>query len=155
MKRLTGLMIVLLLSGACRQKIEMPVFDLLLPDSTLLNTGGIPSGKITVLAFFSPTCEHCQDETIDLIKHMEAVRDIQFYFVSIDSLSRIREFTSFYQLSKYKNITIGRDYTFSFPRLSGLHNIPSSQIYDRHKRLRVVINGGFTVNTLLDKTKAW
>ena len=154
MKRIAFyLLAVCFFLGACKRvESDIPVFNLLLSDSsTIVNTGRIPAGKIIMFVFFSPDCEYCQDETIDLIKNMEAVKSIQFYFVSLAAVSQIHEFVEFYKLGNYANITVGKDYTSSFPKLSGVKAIPTSIIYDREGQLRVVIKGGFTVKQLLEK----
>jgi thiol-disulfide isomerase/thioredoxin len=154
MKQIIFIALILAFLCSCRGKNDIPVFNLLLPDSaSVFNTSAITRGKVSIFVFFSPGCEHCQDETIDLIKNMSEVKEIQFYYVSIDSLFRIRDFRDFYELSKYPNIVIGRDYTYSFPRLSGLRSIPSSAIYDERGKLRVIVNGGFKVSDIVEKVK--
>lgn len=135
-------------------KSQIPVFNLLMPDSTTVySTANIPKGKITMLVFFSPYCEHCQDEVKDIIKNIDSVRSMRFYFISIESISRIREFAEYFELRKYPNITLGQDYQASFARLSGLRKIPSSLMYDEYGRLRVTIRGSFSTSQLLEYSR--
>lgn len=139
---------------SCNRKSDIPVFNLLLTDSiTVFNTAQIPKGKMTVLVFFSTDCEYCQEETVDLIKNIDAVKKMQFYYIGIDSIHKIRDFSEYYGLNKYSNIVVGKDYTLSFPGLSGLHTIPSSIVYDEQKRLKVIIKGDFKVKDFLRRLK--
>lgn len=154
MKYIIGMVFLIILWTSCRGKSEIPVFNLLLLDSTsIINTADIPQGKVTVIVLFYPECEYCQEETIDLIKHRDAVKEIQFYYVSMDSLHRIKSFSIFYGLNTWTNVVFGRDFTGSFPRLSGLHKIPSSLVYDKQGRLRARIVGGFDANEIIGIVK--
>ncbi|MEC5143917.1 hypothetical protein [Chitinophaga sp. 212800010-3] len=149
-----GVMMVLcccVILQACvfRKKSQIPVFNILMPDSTtVFSTGKIPEGKVTMLVFFSPYCEHCQSETYDLIKHIDGLKEIHFYFISIEPISRIREFTEFYRLQQYSNIVVGQDYQGVFVKLSGLRTIPSSLVYDQHRQLRWTLKGEFNIDML-------
>ena len=134
----------------CTQKSEIPSFNILLIDSTsIFNTKDIPIGKASILIFFSPDCEHCQQETSDILRKMDSLKSVQFYFVSIDAMDRMRVFNEYYKINKYPNITIGRDYTYFFPGYFKDVSPPYSVVYDKYKRMRAVFKGASTATQLI------
>lgn len=143
--------IFIFFGAACSfYKADMPSFNLLLIDSTtIFNTRDIPKGKPSVLLFFDPDCEHCQEETTDLLKNMDSLSNINFYFISINQMDRLKVFNGYYQLSRYPNITVGKDYSFFF--LGHFKDVypPYSIVYDRHKRLRAVFKGEATAKQII------
>src|SRR5579859_4295090 len=83
-----------------------PSFDILLTDSvTRLNTATIKEGDPIVLLYFSPDCEHCQKETESILRHMPAMKEVRFYFVTNDPFDRLKVFQGYYKLDRYPNIT--------------------------------------------------
>jgi thiol-disulfide isomerase/thioredoxin len=122
---------------------DLPSFNLLLTDSTtIFNSSKIPEGKPIILLYFNPDCEHCQKETKDILDHIELFKNIQFYFVTNDQFDRLKLFESYYQLRKYPNIMLGRDYQFQFLKYYKNVVTPYLAIYDKRKQLRVVFGGG-------------
>lgn len=140
------IIIALLILVACKQaKREgqvLPDFDLLLVDSvTKLNTASIPEGHPVVLLYFSPDCEHCQKETEGILKKMDSLQHVQFYFITNDSLVRLQVYNYMYKLYKYPNITLGRDYKYFFPAHFKDAAPPTMVIYDKDKMLVTIIKG--------------
>lgn len=133
----------LLLAGSCiRPKGNMPDLKLMLMDSTtILNTRDIPTGKPSLLIFFSPDCEHCQSETRDLLKKMDSLKKVNLYFITIDSLQRMKVFNGYFGLHKYPNVIVARDYTYSFASHFPKVVPPYTVLYDKYKRARVVMSG--------------
>jgi len=105
-------------SGKGKKKAgeELPAFDLQLLDSvTNFNTSSIPAGNPIALIYFSPDCEHCQNETKDILQHIDSLKQIRFYFISNDPLGNMREYDKKFKLHNYSNIVLGRDTKFFFP----------------------------------------
>jgi len=146
-------LLVLTFIGCQRQAKEtMPSFNLLLTDNTtVLNTGHIPTGKPVMLVYFSPDCDHCQKVTEDLLKNIKALSNVQFYFLTIDPLDRLKVFNEYYGIDKYPNITLGRDYEFFFYQHFDKTGItPYLVLYDRHKDLKVLYPGGTEAKTIIE-----
>ena len=134
--------IAVFFSSCFRPKPDMPDFKLMLLDSTtILNTRDIPTGKPSLLLFFDPYCDYCQKETIDITKHMDSMKNVNFYFITIDSFRLMWAFNGYFGLYKYPNITVGRDFTYSFPAKFPKVTPPYAVLYDKYKRARVVIPG--------------
>ena len=130
----------------------MPSIDLLLLDSTtILNSNNIPTGKPISLVYFSPDCEHCQEETKGILENIKKLKDVQFYFVTIDSFDRMKVFNKYFKLKNYPNITVGKDINFSMLRNFEIPTTPFTLLYDKHKNLRVMIKGIIPTNQLIDQ----
>lgn len=136
---------IIMSSLSCHSGTDLPVlpsFNLLLSDSaTIFNTQSIPEGKPSILLFFSPDCDHCQSETAGIIKNMDSLRDVNFYFLTIDPIERLKVFNEYYDLSKYTNIKTGRDYKYYFPAHFKGASPPYLVIYDAYKRQRAIFSG--------------
>jgi thiol-disulfide isomerase/thioredoxin len=149
---LTG---VFILWTACiRSGPEMPSFNMLLIDSsTVLNTKDIPSGKPTILVYYSPDCDHCQKETADILKKMDSMKQVQFYFITTDPFDRMKVFRQYYKIDNYSNIILGRDYESFFPRYYQVLAPPYSNIYDKNKRLVGTFAGEATATDFITLLK--
>lgn len=128
----------------------LPSFELLLADSvTHFNTKDIPAGKPIVLIGFSPTCTHCQDETRDIIKHIDRLKEARIYFVTPDLHELLAQYYHAFHLSKYSNIAMGFDINdFFFPYFKAT-GTPYTVIYDPFKRLKEVMYNRFDINELI------
>ena len=114
----------------------LPSFNMLLMDSaTVLKAQEIPNGKPIVLLFFRPDCPHCQAETQAFIDHIDSLKNVQIYLLTIAPLTEIREFYHRYHLDRYNNFTVGRDHEHSFYEAFRPSTIPYTAIYDGNKRL--------------------
>jgi thiol-disulfide isomerase/thioredoxin len=132
----------------------MPTFNLLLSDSTtVINSDNFPKGQPTVLIFFSPDCEHCQQETEALLKQIDGVKDTRFYFVTIDSIAQMKVFKDYYKLSQYPNITVGKDYSYSFLRFYRIKHTPTIIIYDKSKHQKMYFDGMYPIDTIIQAIK--
>lgn len=131
-------------------KPPLPPFRILLLDSiTHFNTIDIPKGNPSILMFFSPDCEHCQKETESIIKNMDSLRNVNLIFITVDPFDRMKVFNEFYKLSKYKNVMVGRDYSFFFPYHFQGAQPPYTVIYDRHKRMEAVLSSETNAHELI------
>lgn len=120
----------------------VPSFDLVLVDSvTRLNTSQIPEGKPFVIIGFAPFCRHCQDETQDIIAHIQQFKDIDIYYVSAEPLQDMNLFYKHFHLKKYPNVIMGRDTKEVFFTYYKASATPYTAVYDRQKRLKAAFTG--------------
>jgi thiol-disulfide isomerase/thioredoxin len=129
----------------------LPSLSLQLPDSvTIFNTEYIQEGKPSVLIFFSPDCEHCQDETINIIKNIDSLKRVNILFITIDPFDRLKAFYNFYKIANYPNITMGRDISYYFPNHFKELQPPFLVIYDSQKKERIKYSGEIEVKKLIE-----
>ena len=154
------LYVILICLVACRPRSKetalatLPSFNMLLLDSTtVLKTEQIPKGKPIVLLFFRPDCPHCQEETQNLIDHIDSFRKVRFYLVTTATLREIRDFYFDYRLNRYENFTIVKDQEHGFIHTFRPGTVPYIVIYDGNKKLVKIFNGGAGLDYLLKATQ--
>ena len=144
----------LILFSAChligKGKNDIPPVDILLEDSTThFNIANAPEGRPIILLYFSPDCEHCQKEIHGLLHHMDSLKKVQFYYITSDDFDEMKLFGQYYHLGKYRNITMGRDITYSFPGHFKAVAPPYLVVYDQNKRFRAALSGEVTASRVI------
>lgn len=120
----------------------LPAFEILLHDSSsVFNTYDIPKGKPTILMYFSPDCDHCEQMAADILKNMDELGKVQIYMITPMSLSVLQKFYQKLELSKYKNIVAGKDHQFFFTDFYQAKYVPYIVIYDKHKQVLATWDG--------------
>jgi thiol-disulfide isomerase/thioredoxin len=129
----------------------LPAFNLLELDSaTTFNTFNIPEGRPTILMFYSPDCDHCQMVTDTMVHHMNELKDVQIYMLTIMTIAESKKFAAKLHLEKYKNIRLFKDPDFFFPRFYKASYVPYIVVYDRHKKLVAAYEGGAKIAELIN-----
>jgi thiol-disulfide isomerase/thioredoxin len=122
----------------------MPEFTLLMLDSTIrLHSQDIPTGKPTVLYYFSPYCPHCKSQTKKIIEDIDILKNLQFYFISGFPLKDVKQFCKEYQLAKLPNVVVGLDSANFVSEYFEIPGFPYFAIYGSDKKLN---------NTYMGKT---
>jgi hypothetical protein len=133
---------------------DLPSFNILLTDSTtVFSTNKIPFGKPTVFIFFEPDCLHCQHQTKILLKNIKSFENIQICMVTLSPFDQIREFCNVYRLNTYKNISVGKDYQYTFIKIFKPEVVPFIAIYDGNKKLVKIFKQPTEINNILEAVK--
>lgn len=129
----------------------LPSFNMLLMDSTtVLKAEQISPGRPIILIFFEPDCPHCQEETQALTAHMEALKNVRIYMVTLAPLKEIKDFYHKNHLAKYGTFIVGQDYKYSFFRTFRPTQVPYMAIYDTNKQLVKIFYGELSVEKILN-----
>ncbi len=129
---------------------KLPAFNMLELDSTtIFNTFNIPEGRPTILMFFSPDCDHCQMVTDSITKHLDEMKGVQIYMLTIMSIPETKKFAEKLHLERYKNIRLFKDQDFFFPRFYKASYVPYIVVYDKHKKLVEAYEGGAKISELI------
>lgn len=132
-----------------------PSFGFLLKDSvTVFNSEQIPNDKPFVMIYFSPDCKDCQEETKGILDHMEALKNVNFYFLTNDSFDRLKVFENYFRLYNYKNIVLGWDNQFGYIKYFHPTGTPYSILFDKNKWAQAVFAGTMQPEHLLSKLKS-
>ncbi len=134
----------------------MPPFNILLKDSaTLINSFNIPKGKYVALVSFSPDCSHCDNFTEKLLRGMDSLKHIQFYFLSTNPYTtEIQKFYVRHHLDKYKNIkAVGWDKEFFFLYHFGTMQIPDVALYNKNKKFVHLFKNEISVKELYEHSR--
>ncbi len=130
--------------------LKIPDFKLLLVDSvTNFYTENLDAKKNTLILLFSPDCDHCQHQTEDIIKNTDAFKNTQIVMTTVLPFPMMKAFYERYQLSKYKNIIMGRDVLFFFSPYYRSQYTPYLALYNKKGELIFTNDGQVKIETLI------
>lgn len=115
---------------------RIPAFNIRkVPDSSVFVYGMLEKNKPTIIVFFDPDCDHCQDATKNLTAKIDLLKDAQVLMVTIMDFNRTKKFYNDYKIADYPSITITRDGSFDLPRFYRVGSIPDVYVYDKKGKL--------------------
>jgi cytochrome oxidase Cu insertion factor (SCO1/SenC/PrrC family) len=130
----------------------LPPIEILLSDSSTTYTKAqIPKNKPVLFMIFSPDCSHCQQETQEMIDHIDELKDVQIVMITLRPLWMMKDFITTYGLEKYPNIVIGQDVNYITPPFFDIHNIPYMAIYNKKGTLVEGIGGTVDMEYVIDR----
>jgi len=149
-------LVCLLFAYACKTDplARLPSFEYRSIDSiTIVNTKDIPEDRPIVIIHFGSDCRDCQQTTDSLLQNMEKVKNVRFYFLSIEKFSQVTLFRDYYKLDKYPNVTVGQDYTHFLPKYFQTYATPIIALYNKKKILIGVFRGEPNIQVLVNAIK--
>jgi thioredoxin-related protein len=132
----------------------VPPFKLLQPDSiTVFSKADLKKNRAVLVILFSPTCEHCQHETEEIIKKIDAFKKIQIVMATPMPFNQMKEFYAKYKLDQFENIKVGRDYQFFLPSFFMVRNLPYLAMYNKEGNLLKTFEGNMKIDDLIQVFK--
>lgn len=131
---------------------KFPVFPpvkLVLPDNITFTKDDLPKKKPVMLMVFSPMCEHCKQETEELIRNIEKFSKSQIVMATMMPYDSMMSFREKYQLAQYENIIVGQDTQFFLPSFYMISNLPFLAFYDKKGKLISVFEGSMPIEKAL------
>jgi thioredoxin-related protein len=114
----------------------IPAFNIrTVPDSSSFTNNMLQKNKPTILMFFDPDCDHCQEATKNFTARINRFKDVQILMVTIYDFNRIKKFHQDFKIADFPNIVLTRDAAFDLPRFYGVHSIPDVYVYDKKGKL--------------------
>lgn len=107
--------------------------------------------KRTVILFFSPDCEFCQQEIKGIISRYSECRNVQWVFFTLAQPEDISAFSDEYHIHDIPDSYIIRE---EWPGLYNKLNIkapPELFIYDEHGKLMVHHKGATSIKTIVEE----
>lgn len=99
------------------------------------NLSNLSQYKGYVVQVFNPGCEACQEEATDYFSNNDSLQNILFLMLSMDSLTKIKDFAQRQMLYNANNFMFGRIDTVEFEYHFGSTPIPTLFIYNSDKKL--------------------
>jgi thioredoxin-related protein len=128
----------------------VPPFKLLEVDSvSVFSKADLKKNKPVLLILFSPTCDHCQHETEELIKHIGNFKKVQIVMATMMPFASMKDFYAKYELAKFKNIKVGQDFQYMLPSFYMVHNLPYLAMYDKKGQLLTTFEGNMKIEDLI------
>ena len=72
-----------------------------------------------MIMFFSPDCEHCQQQTRDPHEKHDKLEEYRLSWPLFSPCKKCGDFIQQYKLAKYSNVHVGRDVNISLARFTG------------------------------------
>lgn len=130
--------------------VPFPDFKLLLADSsTVFYSDALSKKKNIILIGFSPECEHCRHQTEELLKHIKEFKEAQIVMSTTLPFEKMKAFYNEMNIAKYKNIIMGRDVLFYFPKYFRNGYLPGIAVYNKKRTLLNFYDGGVKTEELI------
>ncbi|MBL7740436.1 MAG: redoxin domain-containing protein [Chitinophagaceae bacterium] len=135
-----------------RKFLSVPPFKLLRPDSsTVFTKADLKKNRPVLIMLFSPDCDHCRQETGEIIRHIDKFKKIQIIMSTTLPFSKMKQFHTEYSLDRFENIITGRDMDYLLPVYYDIRNLPFLAFYDKKGKLIDVFEGVLPVEKILPK----
>ncbi|HMO33176.1 MAG TPA: redoxin domain-containing protein [Lacibacter sp.] len=131
------------------QGLPLPDFKLELPDGSAFYTDNLPKNKPVVIILFSPDCDHCREQTRELVDQIHRLRQVQLVMATVLPHDKMKAFYQEFGIGKHRNIVMGRDPLFFFSRYFQSHYIPFTAVYNKKRELVATFDGGVKMEQLL------
>ena len=132
----------------------LPNYTLILKDSiTQFRTEDIKKGDPFFLIFYQPNCPHCQAEIKAITSHIEKFNDIKFYLITSFPFPLIKQFSNYFDLSKYTNVVLVRDSASKMLTYFNAPGVPFIASYNRDKILNKTFLGECDIDDLLNSIR--
>ena len=151
MKILTSIFILFLLSSCSwltpkytsgLEGKDLPNIKLLSKDSiTNINIKSISYGQPFVLFLYHSSCPYCNAQTVDILKHISFLKTVQIYFITTDSFTSMKQYSTHFHLDNYPNIIMAHDYDAQFLDYFKAPGEPYLAFYDKRQKLKHVLLG--------------
>ena len=127
----------------------IPPISLIQIDSTMLTKENLKKHQATMIMYFSPSCEHCQHQMDDMVKHMDQLKKIQIVMVTYQPFEEMVEFYKNYNIASYPNIKLGRDAKFVLPPFYHIQSLPFMALYDKKGSFITTFEGNVKIDKLM------
>ncbi|MEM1406386.1 MAG: hypothetical protein AAGG59_06400 [Bacteroidota bacterium] len=121
------------------EDLAIPNFTIsTIKDSTNYSSQSLPKDGILLIKYFSPDCDHCQQEAETYFSKKDSLQNIKTIWISGDwaELKMINEFTEKYQLEQLDPIAIGKETTNYLVSYYQLQGIPYAAVYKDNQLIR-------------------
>ena len=106
---------------------------------------------MTLVIFFSPSCEHCKHQTSDILAEIGKFKDIEIVMATYQPFDEMKAFYTYFRISDHPNIKLGRDEKYTLPGFyRNMQSLPYLALYDKKGNFITTFQGNQKVSTLMD-----
>jgi thiol-disulfide isomerase/thioredoxin len=124
-----------------------------LPDSAIFSSKNLPKNTPFLLMFFSPDCDHCHQQTNELLAYKKELKGVKILLLSVAPYEEIKKFYKDFGLASMPNVKVGQDKNFKLGLTYKVTTYPSIFLYDRRAILAKAFVGNIGVPAILDALK--
>jgi hypothetical protein len=115
----------------------IPHFQFFRLNNTPFTDNDLPKGKIILIMFIDPDCDHCQQAINNIGEQYNAFKKTDFFLISVYGIDKINQFMSTFgsKLKGKKNVTVLQDKLQQF--IFKFHPVryPAMFLYSPEKKL--------------------
>lgn len=105
-------------------------------DSTYYTPADLKKNKPTVIIYFAPDCDHCDQFTKEILSKIKGFNNAQMVFITFAQYQATKNFVKKYNLNKHPNITVGTEgYTYTVQRFYKISTTPFTAVYNKNGQL--------------------
>lgn len=113
----------------------IPNFSFTKLNNDTFSNNNLEKNKAIVFINFNSKCHFCQNEAKSIQENIDALKEVQFLFISSEPIDSIKNFAMEYKLIKYRHIIFLFDKNDTFSTIFDTNTIPSSLIYNKKQKL--------------------
>ncbi len=98
-----------------------------------------------MLMVFSPMCEHCKQETEEMIKNIDKFGKSVIVMATMMPYDSMMSFREKYKLADHDNIIVGQDSQYFLPVYYMISSLPFLAFYDKKGKLISVFEGSMPI----------
>lgn len=118
------------------KKLEIiPDFEFITLEQQPFTKANLNPNINTIFIYFNSECDFCQHEAQSIRENLDSFKNVQFIFVSSESIATIQNFSLQYNLNNQQNITFLYDNLSTFSSQFDANSIPYLLIYDQNHKL--------------------
>ena len=118
----------------------MPFFEAIYTNGKLFSSDSLESSNI-VLVFYSPGCMFCEHEGKEMANNASVFAENQLLFVTCAPIDSAAAYTQRTRIGAIPHFYSLVDTSLIIPRLFGLRSIPTTLLYDEHRRFVMGFEG--------------
>ncbi|WP_207632790.1 TlpA family protein disulfide reductase [Foetidibacter luteolus] len=129
-------------------------FKMELTNKTLFSAGDLKKNAPAMLVYFSPTCDHCQAFTKQMLEKNEEFKNVQVIMVTHLPVADIKKFEEDFHLAKYPNIKTGTEgNAYLVPRFYDIRTFPFVALYNKKGELQATYRKEPSVDAIIKELK--
>jgi peroxiredoxin len=113
---------------------ELPNVNIQKTDGAMMSLASAP--EKSVLIFFDPSCDHCQNEAKQISERKQVFRDYSVYFVAADSIKSITKFATDYNLIEPNFYFAHAEGIDVYNTMGPMPSIPAIYIYNKRRLVK-------------------
>jgi len=118
--------------------LAIPTFNISTIDGTVYNNESLATEGIVLIKYFSPDCEHCQQEAQAFVAKKDSLQNIKTIWTSGDwaQMYHVKDFARKYELAQLKPLVIGKEMNNEFLVHFGFSGVPFTAVYKDNQLIK-------------------
>jgi len=118
------------------ERETIPSTFIMAVDSAKIDLKELPRRSFPmVLIYFDPYCPVCHQQIMEIIKHKDELRRINFFLITPFPFYQMIKTYRDFKLISFQNIKIGWDIEHRLSRIYSIDKVPSAIFFDKEGRL--------------------